>query len=160
MAKKLLLSLGVISVFIAYSWQQRHQISATVATNNSNSNQSQGSNTAAPHPVGDDNSSTHKMPSSSNGKYKDGQYTGNVADAFYGNLQVKAIISGGKITDVQFLQYPNDQQNSVFVNQQAMPVLKQEAIKAQSSHVDIVSGATESSVAFVQSLTNALDQAV
>lgn len=93
------------------------------------------------------------------GKYKDGSYTGSVADAFYGNLQVKAIISGGKLTDVQFLQYPSDRDHSVEINSQAMPLLKQEAIAVQSANVDIVSGATQSSVAFQESLGAALSQA-
>lgn len=91
--------------------------------------------------------------------YKDGQYTGDVADAYYGNIQVKATISGGKITDVVFLQYPSDRSTSVFINRQAMPYLKQEAIAAQSGNVDIVSGATLSSQAFIQSMNSALSQA-
>lgn len=94
------------------------------------------------------------------GKYKDGTYTGNVADAFYGNLQVQAVIKGGKITDVIFLQYPNDRETSIAINTQAMPLLKQEAIAAHSAQVDGVSGATASSGAFVESLGNALKKAV
>jgi len=91
--------------------------------------------------------------------YKDGQYTGNVADAFYGNVQVQATITGGKITNVAFLQYPSDRQRSVFINSQAMPLLKQEAISAQTANVDIISGATATSQAFVTSLASALSQA-
>lgn len=91
--------------------------------------------------------------------YKDGQYTGNAADAFYGLIQVKATISGGKITDIQFLQYPNDRNTSVEINRQAMPMLKQEALSTQNAHVDIISGATDTSQAFVESLANALSQA-
>lgn len=92
-------------------------------------------------------------------KYKDGTYTGSVADAFYGNVQVQAIVKGGKVASVQFLQYPNDRPNSVEINQQAMPFLQQEAIKAQSAHVDVVSGATDTSQAFIQSLSVALSKA-
>ncbi len=91
--------------------------------------------------------------------YKDGSYTGAVADAYYGPFQVKAIISGGKITDVQFLQYPNDRGNSIAINREAMPYLRQEAISAQSAQVDIITGATQSSGAFRVSLKSALDQA-
>ena len=69
------------------------------------------------------------------GKYKNGTYTGSVADAFYGNIQVRVTISGGRITDVQFLQYPNDRSTSIEINSQAMPILKQEAIQAQSANV-------------------------
>jgi uncharacterized protein with FMN-binding domain len=93
------------------------------------------------------------------GKYKDGTYTGSVADAFYGNIQVKVVISGGQITDVIFLQYPNDRNTSIEINSQAMPILKQEAISAQSAQVSGVSGATATSQAFIESLGSALSQA-
>ncbi len=91
--------------------------------------------------------------------YKNGTYTGSVADAYYGNIQVKAVITGGKLTNVVFLQYPNDRQVSVQINEQAMPVLKSEAIKAQSSKVSGVSGASDSSTAFRESLAAALAKA-
>jgi len=91
--------------------------------------------------------------------FKDGTYTGNSQDAFYGNIQVKTVISGGKITDVQFLQYPHDATRSLAINTLAMPNLKQEAIQTQKAQVDIVSGATDTSNAFMQSLASALIQA-
>jgi len=93
------------------------------------------------------------------GQYKDGTYTGPVADAFYGNLQVVAVIQGGKLTDVQFPQYPQDGGHSQQVSATALPALKQEAITAQSANVNIVSGATQDSQAFQQSLGAALAQA-
>jgi uncharacterized protein with FMN-binding domain len=95
----------------------------------------------------------------STGQYKNGTYTGSAANAYYGTLQVKAVIQNGKITDVQFLQSPHDQQESIEVNQDAMPKLKQEAIQSQSSNVDIITGATQSSQAFKESLASALTQA-
>jgi uncharacterized protein with FMN-binding domain len=91
--------------------------------------------------------------------YKDGEYTGKKADAYYGNLQVKAIINAGKITDVQFLEAPTTPENSIKVNGMAKPLLTQEAITAQSADVDGVSGATFSSKAFKESLADALSQA-
>ena len=93
------------------------------------------------------------------GKYLDGSYTGSAADAYYGMIQVKAIIQNGALADVQFLQYPSDRGTSVRINTRAMPILKQEAISAQSASVNIVSGATDSSQAFQQSLASALSQA-
>lgn len=92
-------------------------------------------------------------------KYKDGSYTGSVANAYYGNVQVQVSVSGGKITNVQFLQYPNDNPNSQYINSQATPYLKQEALQAQSAQVNGVTGATLTSQAFVQSLSSALSQA-
>lgn len=106
------------------------------------------------------NTSVTKTPNSPpKGQYRNGSYTGVAADAYYGNIQVKAIISGGKITDVVFLQYPNDRSTSRAINGQAMPYLKQEAIQVQSANVKIISGATDSSQAFRQSLASALSQA-
>jgi len=101
---------------------------------------------------------TPPVPANS-GQYKDGQYTGPSVDAFYGNIQVRATVSGGKLTGVQFLQYPNDRSTSLQINGQAMPLLSQEAVQAQSANVDGVSGATQTSDAFVQSLQAALNQA-
>lgn len=109
--------------------------------------------TATPQPV---IPTATPKPSS---QYKDGNYTGAAADAFYGNIQVQVTISGGKITNVQFLQYPNDRDTSIAINQQADPILAQEAIQSQSANVDIVSGATDSSQAFIQSMQSALTQA-
>lgn len=93
------------------------------------------------------------------GQYADGTYTGSTADAYYGYVQVKATIQGGKLTAVDFLQYPSDRSTSRYINSQAMPLLQQEAISAQSANVSGVSGATDTSMAFIQSLGNALAQA-
>ncbi len=96
----------------------------------------------------------------SRGKYKDGTYTGNSADAYYGNIQVQAVIKNGKIADVIFLDYPQDRNRSIMVNDYAMPILRSEAIRSQNAQVDAVSGATDSSGAFVSSLSSALSQAL
>jgi len=111
-----------------------------------------------PKPAPSSNS-TPPTPVAISGKYKDGTYTGISADAYYGNVQVQIAINGGKITDVQFLDYPQDRRTSLEINSQAMPYLKTEAIQAQSAQVDIVSGATATSGAFQQSLASALSQA-
>lgn len=91
--------------------------------------------------------------------FKDGEFIGNIADAYYGNVQVKTIIQGGKIIDVQFLDYPSDRKKSIEINRGAMPLLKTEAIQIQNAQVDIVSGATLTSQAFQESLADALSQA-
>lgn len=91
--------------------------------------------------------------------YKDGTYSGKVTDAFYGSMQVGITISNGKLTDIQFLQYPNEKGHTMEVSNQSLPLLKQEAIQSQSSHVDVISGATQTSEAFQQSLASALIKA-
>jgi uncharacterized protein with FMN-binding domain len=93
------------------------------------------------------------------GQYKDGTYTGSVADAVYGQLQVVATISGGMITNITWPVYPNNPGHTSQVSATALPALEQEAIAAQSANVNIVSGATQDSEAFQQSLAAALAQA-
>jgi len=93
------------------------------------------------------------------GAYRDGQYVGPVTDAYYGNVQVQVTIQSGKIADVQFLDFPQDRRTSRMINSQATPWLTSEALQAQSARVDIISGATLTSEAFIQSLQTALDQA-
>jgi uncharacterized protein with FMN-binding domain len=90
------------------------------------------------------------------GQYKDGEYTGPGVDAYWGQVQVKAIVQNGQITDVQFLQYPSDRRTSQRINSIVMPYLQSEAIQAQNANVDVISGATLTSEAFVQSLQAAL----
>jgi uncharacterized protein with FMN-binding domain len=94
-----------------------------------------------------------------NGIYNDGTYTGSIADAYYGNVQVEAVITNNKISDVRFLDYPQDRSTSRRINSYAMPYLTQEAIQVQSANVNGVSGASDTSAAFKQSLASALAKA-
>jgi uncharacterized protein with FMN-binding domain len=91
--------------------------------------------------------------------YQDGTFTGTVVDAYYGNVQVQVTTKSDRIADVQFLQYPSDRSTSVRINSSAMPVLRSEAIQAQSAQVNTVSGASDTSAAFRESLSSALAQA-
>ena len=62
-----------------------------------------------------------------------------------------------KITAVKVPTYPNHTDRSVFINSQALPMLVQEALTAQfRGNIDLVSGATDTSSAFAQSLQAAL----
>lgn len=152
--KKILLSLFIILSFSLYILHERFGVGESEKPNVI------APQTLLPSPSTQDTTSSQISTSPTpNTKFKDGEYTGPVADAYYGPLQVKVSISGGKISDVTFLQYPNDRSNSIAINTQAMPYLKQEAIQAQSANVDIVSGATQTSLAFRQTLGSALSQA-
>ncbi len=149
--KKYIIGIAVAAIFVAYSAALRHQHSGPVIAPASLNQNNSNSSAAAPS-TSNSNSTTVS--------YKDGTYNGSVADAYYGSVQVSATIQNGLISDVNFLQSPNDNPNSIYVNQQAMPYLKQEAIKAQSANVNIITGATLTSQAFIQSLTSALSQAL
>lgn len=91
--------------------------------------------------------------------FVDGTYTGPVTDAYYGLIQIQASIQGGRLTALKVLKYPSDRRTSVSINRQALPMLRDEAISAQSARVDIISGATLTSRAFIQSLGGALKKA-
>ena len=91
--------------------------------------------------------------------WRDGTYTGPVADAFYGPLQVEAVIENGRLADVKVVRYPDDRPESIQVNEHSNPLLRAEALSAQTAAVDIISGATQSSEAFQKSLAAALSQA-
>ena len=91
--------------------------------------------------------------------YIDGTFTGPVTDAYYGLVQIQAIVQGGRLAGVKVLQYPSDRRTSVAINHQALPMLRSEVVAAQSAKVDIISGATLTSEAFIKSLGGALRQA-
>ncbi len=93
------------------------------------------------------------------GQYVSGTYIGASEDAYWGMVQVKAVIKNGALAKVQILQFPNSHGTSVYINDQALPILQSEAIQAQSANVNGVSGATYTSQAFQQSLASALSQA-
>lgn len=92
------------------------------------------------------------------GAYKDGSYTGTAIDVGYGTVKVQAIVSGGNLSDIKFLEMPAGGHSSE-VTSIAQPDLLNEALTAQSSKVNIVSGATSTSEGFQQSLAAALSQA-
>jgi uncharacterized protein with FMN-binding domain len=154
-AKKVMLGVAVLGIFVIYSLGIRHQQPKITKP----TSLSQNTTPASTRTPSANKPANGVARATSSGQYKDGSYSGSVTDAYYGNVQVSATISGGKIIGVKFLQYPDTHQTSVYINQQAMPYLQQEAIKAQSSQVNIVSGATFTSQAFQQSLASALSQA-
>ncbi len=52
--------------------------------------------------------------------------------------------------------YPNHTDRSVYINQTALPYLIQETLQAQSANIQMISGASDSSYAYIQSLQGAL----
>jgi uncharacterized protein with FMN-binding domain len=85
--------------------------------------------------------------------------TGSVADTRWGPVQVQLTITNGKITAVKVLQYPNGNGRDQEINAQALPILIQETLKAQSPKIDMVSGATYTSTGYETSLQSAIDKA-
>ncbi|NNN08108.1 MAG: FMN-binding protein [Acidimicrobiaceae bacterium] len=83
--------------------------------------------------------------------------TGPSVNYYFGVLSVKVTANGKKITAVT-IGTINDGGNprSVQVDQYAIPILEQEAVAAQSSNIQSVSGASYTSAGFQMSLQYAL----
>lgn len=88
-----------------------------------------------------------------------GTFTGSDFPNRFGDVQVRVIISNGRITDVQPVQMPQDRAQSAYISQVAGPMLHDEVIQAQSAQIDIISGATYTSESYAQSVESALQQA-
>jgi uncharacterized protein with FMN-binding domain len=85
--------------------------------------------------------------------------TGSPIDTRYGTVQVQLTVAGGKITAARALQAPGSNGRDWRINAYAVPILNQQAVAAQSAHIDGVTGATATSEGYVASLQSAIDQA-
>ena len=84
---------------------------------------------------------------------------GSVVQTVWGPVQVQVHITGSKISDVTTLIYPTGTGRDQEINSYALPILRQQALAAQSAHIDGVSGATYTSDGYRSSLQAALDSA-
>jgi uncharacterized protein with FMN-binding domain len=91
----------------------------------------------------------------------------------WGNVQVTLVVKKTttivgtkktivrKITGVKVPVYPNHTDRSVFINQQALPMLVQETLAAQfTGGINMIGGASNTSDAFIQSLQGAIAAAL
>lgn len=85
-------------------------------------------------------------------------YPGPVISDPFGGVRATVTVTAKKITGVS-ITAPLDNPRSASINQQAVPLLRSETLRAQSAQVNIVSGATLTSQAYAQSLQAALSQA-
>ncbi len=88
-----------------------------------------------------------------------GTVTGPTVQTQWGPIQVEITVDGGTISDVGVPVYPADNPRDVQINSYALPILVQETLDRQSADVDMISGATVTSVGYLQSLQAALDEA-
>ncbi|HEX7211240.1 MAG TPA: FMN-binding protein [Propionibacteriaceae bacterium] len=116
------------------------------------------SSAAAPDSTSSPTSTTSSQPTASPST-KITAYQGSVAQTRWGPVQVQITVQGGKIIKVSVLQQPNGNHRDAEINDQALPVLINETMSAQSAQIDMISGATVTSEGYVQSLQAALDEA-
>jgi len=89
----------------------------------------------------------------------DGTYVGQGSRNRWGTVQVQAVYSGGQLTDVQVLNYPNGDRRSLRISQYSLPRLVDQALSAQGTAIAGISGATYTSRSYVASLQSAIDAA-
>ena len=104
-------------------------------------------------------STTSRSGSASGSGLTDGAYTGQAVNTRFGPVQVAITVSGGTIADVTVPEYPSSNGRDRQINDRALPRLVSETLSAQSSSIDMVSGATYTSQGYLQSLQSAIDQA-
>jgi uncharacterized protein with FMN-binding domain len=83
-----------------------------------------------------------------------GTFTGPSVNVNYGNVQVKITVVNGRITDAVAVKAPTGK-NDRYTNM-AVPVLKQQTLKAQSANIQGVSGASYTSYGWYTSLQGAI----
>lgn len=89
----------------------------------------------------------------------DGTYVGQGSRNRFGTVQVQAVFSGGQLSDVQILNYPNGDRRSLRISQYSLPRLVDQALSAQGTTIAGISGATYTSRSYVASLQSAIDAA-
>jgi uncharacterized protein with FMN-binding domain len=119
---------------------------------------------AAPATTGTGSSTTSGSSSSASGSTSSTTgttttVTGTAASTRYGPVQVKLTIANGTITAVDVLEYPQSNGKDQQINSRALPILVSETLKAQSTKIDMVSGATYTSDGYLTSLQSAIDKA-
>jgi uncharacterized protein with FMN-binding domain len=85
--------------------------------------------------------------------------TGAAVNYSYGVVSISATVTGTKLTNVAIASIDEGGNfRSQSIDQQAVPILEQEALQAQSADIEGVSGASYTSEGFEQSLQSALSR--
>ncbi len=86
--------------------------------------------------------------------YKDGSYVGK-GEGFYGDIEIKVTIAGGKISDVAI----NKMDETEGIGDVAVKEIAAQAVSKNTGDLDTISGATVSSKGAITAIKNALGQA-
>lgn len=120
------------------------------------------SSSASSSPTATPSSGTSGSTGSSSGASTSGvsgTFDGTTTQTQFGPVQVEIVVSAGKITDVKALQLTDQGGRSVEISNYAAPILRTEALSAQSASIQSVSGATYTSDGYISSLQAAIDKA-
>ena len=74
-------------------------------------------------------------------------------------VQVRVTLTHGRLTGVETVALTGEGPHTQAINARAEPILRREALRARSAHIDTVSGATYTSRVWIQSLRAAIEAA-
>lgn len=154
-------TLTVLVLLFSYS-TSRSSVVATAETRPVSTSTSQGATSTPSTPSTPSTSSTSSTPSAPSATAESTgakTYAGDAVDTRFGPVQVQITVADGKITAVDVLQVPMEDRHDQMINSQAVPVYNEETVQAQSSSIDVVSGATFTWQGYTQSLQSAIDAA-
>lgn len=98
------------------------------------------------------------IPNPATGSTASGTFAGSLVSTRYGDVQIQITLQNSKITAVQALVLPTGGRSGR-ISDIVGPMLRSEALAAQSASIDVISGATYTSRAYATSLQAALDAA-
>jgi uncharacterized protein with FMN-binding domain len=85
--------------------------------------------------------------------------TGPVVATPFSVIQVRATLTNGRLTGVETIALSGDGPHTEALNARAEPILREEALRAGSADIDVVSGATSTSESWIESLRAAIREA-
>lgn len=157
--RALVLSLVGCAAALGATWEIGQAAAPPVAPPEAAAPASAGATSTAPQPSASSGPSAAPGHSASAAARPSGTFSGATAATDYGPVQVAIVVRSGRIVDVKALQLTNQGDRSVAISAGAAPILRTEALHAQSAKIDTVSGATYTSDGYRRSLQSAIDKA-
>ena len=110
--------------------------------------------TATKPPDDDDDDDPAPAPPPSNRK----TFTGTREQNPYGAVQLEITVSGSRMVEIRAIEMPDSESRSDQLSDQVSVQLREEALQEQGYDLDTVSGATETSVSYRDSLRAAIEE--
>jgi uncharacterized protein with FMN-binding domain len=85
--------------------------------------------------------------------------TGPTVATPFSVITVRVTLTGGELTRVETVNLSGNDARTQAINNRAEPILREEALRAGSADIDVVTGATYTSESYIDSLQAAIDRA-
>jgi len=77
----------------------------------------------------------------------------------YTRIQVEATVHRGRLVDVRTTLLGGTDSHTNALNARAEPILREEALRSGNAEIDVVTGATTTSLTWIEALQSAMDRA-